>query len=107
MRTAPTEAVELLSVCVGGGVSLFMQWAGWLPGRKGSLGLEPQTCYQVWKILQASSSPLSPHPYPLGLPPGPVLGDVPDPSLHLSPGSSHPQGHFPASSLRLNSGDSI
>lgn len=47
----------------------------------GSLELDPQTCCQVWKTLQAPSSPASPHPYSPGLPAGPVLGDVPEPSL--------------------------
>ena len=47
----------------------------------GSLELDPQTCCQVWKTLQAPSSPASPHPYSPGLPAGPVLGNVPEPSL--------------------------
>lgn len=47
----------------------------------GSLELDPQTCCQAWKTLQAPSSPASPNPYSPGLPAGPVLGDVPDSSL--------------------------
>lgn len=76
MRTASTEAVCAL------GVSLCVHAMGRLVARgNGSLELDPQTCCQAWKTLQAPSSPASPNPYSPGLPAGPVLGDVPDSSL--------------------------
>lgn len=93
-RNVPTEAVRLLSVCgrgQGGGISVFLQWAGWLPARgKGSLRLAPQTCCRVSTFLQPPSSPSGPHFYPPELPLGLDFGDEPDPFLHLSPGSSYP-----------------